>query len=90
MPIIYQELAVTTEDWYFIKDINCLRIDRSIQDSSLSIWSIMIQNWSDFLITWCWGTGNAKILQFTAWYRNFEHIVEINTLNWLIETKKVP
>ena len=82
--INYPSKNIIPDDFYSISDINCLDISKNFVSSG-SITEVHIQ-WNNFTLSGdC--TSAEKILEFTTNFRNESKVVQINTLNWLIEVQ---
>ena len=71
---------------YNISKINCLQINKTVdEDISSSTWTIEFE-WSKLKLNWCTNTS-SKILEIVVNYRWYKKILQVNSLNWLIEIK---
>lgn len=81
--IEYLENNLDIQEFHSIKQINCLNINWWIINSNVSNAEIIIE-WNEFIISWaCW--VNSKILEIETQFRNDTEIIQINSLNGLIE-----
>lgn len=80
----YSEYNITAPDFHSITNINCLDSNSIILGASTPPVTMIIQ-WNDISISsWC--VASTRKLQFTSTRKWFSEIIEINTLNWVIQT----
>lgn len=80
---------IDMQNIYWISSIRCLETDWSIDNSlfDTETWSIEI-SWINIELWWDCNNDSSKILQITFWNKINEYkTLEINTLNWLVNTK---
>jgi hypothetical protein len=83
---LYNSLAF--ENNYKMISVECMNIDESFKTNIVQSWSILFNN-NEMLLDWeCNDTRYKKIRLKLTYKNNFEKIIEINTINGLIETKK--
>jgi hypothetical protein len=76
---------ITFDDNYEISSIKCLKYNWNANwGLTWDIWTIEII-WTNLSLTWC--VSSSKILKTTIKYKNnFEKNIEINTINWLVDS----
>lgn len=68
---------------YTIWNMRCLKLDLNV-DSTITWWTWTIEfEWINMTLTWAC-SGDAKILEMEINYSAFTKILQINTLNWLV------
>jgi len=65
-----------------IEKLTCKTLDNSLSSTTNNI-EIEI-TWSNLTLSWC-TSPNQKILEITTKYKNFENIIKLNTVSWVIE-----
>jgi prepilin-type N-terminal cleavage/methylation domain-containing protein len=79
---------VKFEKLYEIKTIQCLSLDGTFTHNITWTWIIQIK-WSNLNLSWECSDPRLKKIKTIIQYKNlFEKTFEINTINWLVETKK--
>lgn len=74
-------------DWKEISFIKCLRLNKT-EDNEITSWTWIIKiEWDKLILTWSCNITTSKILQIWVSFRWNEEILNINTLNWLVEIK---
>lgn len=74
-------------DWREISYIECLSLDKNV-DNVISSWTWIIEiKWDKLILAWDCTNSTSKILQIWINFRGNEEILEFNTLNWLVEVK---
>jgi hypothetical protein len=82
--VLYENINIETN--YKIKELVCSSIDESFTGSITSTWIIEIE-WKNLTLTWACNDIRYKKLQATLSLKsNFEKTIEINIINWLIES----
>ncbi len=85
----YQGYSSTWNYFSQLTNFTCKRPNNSIENTftwSTNTGSIIFEG-SQITLTWACDPG-SKILEYNAFYRDFNNIIQINTVNGLIEIKK--
>jgi prepilin-type N-terminal cleavage/methylation domain-containing protein len=82
--ITYENIDIETN--YQVEDVTCSSIDNSFTWSTSWIWIIEIER-DNLTLTWACDNINYKKMRVTLSLNNeFRKTLEINTVNWLIES----
>ena len=81
----YSWSILQAPELHSISQINCLDISWTPINSGVTN-ADMIIKWNKFTLSWSC-TANSGLLEFTTKFRNDTAVIEINTLNWLIEVQ---
>lgn len=66
----------------YISKLKCFSIDKNFSTTTSNV-DIEI-TWSNLSLSWC-SSPNYKILEITTKYKNFENIIRLNTVSWVLE-----
>lgn len=87
---IYNSNSIDFWSNFYISQIKCLQLDWSSDNTLISTetWSIEIE-WSKISLKWDCGASTSKILELSVNFKSIPQpkIIQINTLNWLIQIK---
>ena len=82
----YDDLSFEVESSYQIKDLKCKSIDGATEESLGTSSGILRFIWDRMLLSWC-SDNSLRILEFTTQHANHTDIIEINTINSVIQKR---